>query len=111
MGKFIVLILLSVLLAACSPITAEETLPIEMIAFNSLSDKEQELIPTSPKDSTVTKETISAEIKSKITPTYDEKEVYSVVFNDTAINASGNIIVFVNLDKKTVIGKGFQELN
>lgn len=111
MRKFIILLLLSTLLVACSPMATEEALPIEMIAFNSLSDKEQELIPTSPKDSIVSKKAISAEIKSKISPNYDEEMVYLVVFNDTATNISGNLIVYVDLDKKTVIGKGFQNFN
>lgn len=111
MKKIIVLAFLSAMLTACSPIAAEKELPIEMIAFNSLSDKEQELIPTSPKDSVVTKQAVSTEIKSQIDSNYDEEEVYSVVFNDTATTTTGNLVVLIDLDKKNVVGKGVQELN
>lgn len=111
MKKTIVFTLLSAMLIACSPIAAEKELPIELLAFNSLSDEEQELIPTSPKDSVVAKQAVSTENKSNIDSSYDEEEVYSVVFNNSATNTTGNLIVFIDLDKKNVVGKGFQELN
>lgn len=109
MKKTFVLTFLSVLLIGCSSMAAEKELPIEMIVFNSLSDTEQELIPLSPKDSLVTKQAITTEIQPKIDSNYDEEEVYSVVFNDTATTTTGNLIVFIDLDKKRVVGKGFQE--
>lgn len=82
-----------------------------MIAYNSLSDKEQELIPTSPKDSSVTREEVSTKIKSHIHSTYEQEQVYSVVFNDTETTTSGNLIVYVDLDKKIVVGKGAQKID
>lgn len=111
MKKIIVFIFLAALLASCSPIAAEKEQSIEMIAFNSLSEKEQKLIPTSPKDSVVTKQALTAGIKSHIDSNYDKKEVYSVVFNDSATSKNGNLIVFIDLNKEVVIGKTVQGLN
>ena len=82
-------------------------LSIEMIAFNSLTKEEQDLIPVSPKDSIVEKITVSNEIKYYIDNDYDRDQVYSVTFNNTESNSSGELTVFVSLDKETVVGKGF----
>ncbi len=100
-----VLILLSAILFGCNLLSKNE-LPIEMIAFNSLSEKEQALIPVSPKDSLVKKVTVDNDIESLIDHDYDKNEVYSVTFNDTNTESSGNLIVFVDLNKKNVVGKG-----
>jgi hypothetical protein len=77
-----------------------------MVAFSSLSDKEQELILTSPKDSTVKQVSVSDELRI-VEKTYDSNQVYAVTFNNTAIHPSGNLVVYVALDEKTVVGKGF----
>ncbi|WP_088006955.1 hypothetical protein [Indiicoccus explosivorum] len=111
MRKIIVFNFFLAMLTACSPMSAEKELPIEMIAFNSLSDKEQELIPTSPKDSVVIKKAVSPEIQSKIDSNYDEEEIYLVVFNNTATATTGNLVVFIDLAKRSVVGKGVQELD
>ncbi|KAA0955185.1 hypothetical protein FQ085_16050 [Planococcus sp. ANT_H30] len=111
MKKWSVLILLVATLTACSSSITEKKLPIEMIAHNSLSDEEQLLIPTSPKDSLVTKEAVSAKIKAQFHSTYKQQQVYSVVFNGTDTATAGNLIVYVDLDQKTVVGKAFQELD
>lgn len=42
---------------------------------------------------------------------YQEKKVYAVVFNDTATDLAGNLIVYADLDKTNVVGKGVEELN
>lgn len=85
---------------------SENQLPIEMVAFNSLTDEERDLILVSPKDSIV-KQMPADEIKILINKSYDKDLVYSVTFNNTETNSSGNLVVFVGLDKKTVLGKGF----
>lgn len=90
----------------CNLIKPSE-LSIEMIAFNSLSKEEQGLITVSPKDSIVEKITVSDEIKSYIDNDYNEAQVYSVTFNGTETDSAGQLTVFVSLDKKTVVGKGF----
>lgn len=85
---------------------SKENVPIEMIAFNSLTDEEQDLIPVSPKDSIVKKVTVSGDIETFIDNNYQKDEVYSVSFNHSQMNSSESLVVFVDLDKKTVVGKG-----
>lgn len=84
-------------------------LPLEMVAFNSLSQDEQNLIPTSPKDSVLEKVNVTAEIKALLNDDYNKTKVYSVTFNHTESESNGNLVVFVDTDKKTVVGKGFKE--
>ncbi|WP_187143747.1 hypothetical protein [Bacillus tuaregi] len=86
---------------------SENQLPIEMVAFNSLADAERALIPVSPKDSIVKKVPINDGIKTSIDKSYGKEQVYSVTFNNTETDSSGKLVVFVSLDKKTVLGKGF----
>ncbi|WP_058307633.1 hypothetical protein [Gracilibacillus massiliensis] len=90
--------------------TTETTnqLPIEMIAFNSLTDEESALIPVSPKDSIVKKVPINNDIKKSIPKTYDKDMVHSVTFNNTETATNGNLVIFVALDKKTILGKMYQ---
>jgi hypothetical protein len=95
-------------LMGCNLIKHNENLPIEMIAFNCLTDEEQDLIPVSPKDSIVEEITVSSENKSYIDKDYDKDQVYSVTFNNTETDSSGKLTVFVDLDKETVVGKGFR---
>ncbi|WP_239619280.1 hypothetical protein [Cohnella mopanensis] len=99
-----ILLLIAVTLTGCHVFDSNKDLPIEMVAFNSLTDEEQDLIPVSPKDSIVKKVTVNDEIKSVIDKNYNKDEVYCVTFNNTETNASGNLVVFIDLDKKTVIG-------
>ncbi|WP_299094719.1 hypothetical protein [uncultured Metabacillus sp.] len=100
-------ILLFITLMGCNLVPSENKLSIEMIAFNSLTDEEQDLVPVSPKDSIVEKISVNNENKSLIDKGYDKDQVYSVTFNNTQTDSSGTLIVFVDLDKKTVVGKGF----
>lgn len=80
---------------------------MEMVAYNSLTDEEQDLIPVSPKDSSVEKVAVSQEIVSMIDEEYEKVEVYRVIFNNPDSNNSGKLVVFVDLDGETVVGKGF----
>lgn len=108
MNKFVfipILILLAITLIGFNVLDSKQDVPIELIAFASLTNKEKELIPVSPKDSYVKKVTVSAEIKSKIDNSYDEEEVYVVTFRHSETDTSGNLEVYIALDKKTVIGK------
>jgi hypothetical protein len=61
----------------------------------------------SPKDLIVKKVTVNGDVESLIGPNYNKDKVYSVSFNHSATDSSGNLVVFVDLDKKTVVGKGF----
>lgn len=108
MKKIVFLPLLFLIISGCNPPSSENKLTIEMVAFNSLSEEEQSLIPVSPKDSVIKKETVSNEMKSLIDHNYSEEQVYSVAFNDTATNTTGNLMVYVAVDKQTIVGKGFQ---
>ncbi|MBS4224200.1 hypothetical protein [Lederbergia citrea] len=102
-----ILLLLTITLTGCNLFDSKKELPIEMIAFNSLTDEERDLIPVSPKDSIVEKITINNENKSLIDKGYDKDQVYSVTFNNIETDSSGKLTVFVDLDKETVVGKGF----
>lgn len=83
-------------------------IPIEMVAFNSLTDAEQNKIIVSPKDSTVEKMIFDEELSNIIKKSYDKKKVYAVTFNHTATDNAGDLVVYVDLDKETVVGKGFK---
>jgi hypothetical protein len=85
----------------------ENQMPIEMVAFNSLTDEESALIPVSPKDSIVKQVPVNDDIKASIDLNYDKDQVYSVTFNNTETDTTENLVVYVGLDKKTVLGKGF----
>ncbi|WP_163539567.1 hypothetical protein [Gracilibacillus sp. YIM 98692] len=100
------LILLSIILTGCNLFDSKHNLPIEMVAFNSLTNEEKDLIPVSPKDSIVKKVAVNDDIESLIDNDYDKDHVYSVTFNNTETDSSGKLVVFVNLDKKIVVGKG-----
>lgn len=82
----------------------KDQLSLEMVAYNGLTQEEQDLIPISPKDAVVEKITVD-EIQSFIDQNYDKKEVYAVTFQNTAATSFENLTVFVSLDKKTVVGK------
>lgn len=83
------------------------TPPIEMVAFSSLTDEKQDLIPTSPKDSTVELISVSDTDSSLFNKPYANDQVYAVTFNNTVTDNSGNLVVYIALDESTVIGKGF----
>lgn len=108
-GVLGVLLIFMVIGAVSFYSASENQLPIEMVAFNSLTDEERALIPVSPKDSTVKKVPINVnvDIKIPIDKSYDKDQVFSVTFNNTETDSSGKLVVFVGLDKKTVVGKGF----
>lgn len=80
---------------------------MEMVAYNSLTDEEKDLIPVSPKDSSVEKVAVSQEIVSMMDEEYEKDEVYRVIFNNPDSNNSDKLVVFVDLDGETVVGKGF----
>ena len=85
----------------------ENQKPIEMVAFNSLTHEESALIPVSPKDSIVKQVPVNDDLQELIDMNYDKDQVYAVTFNNTATDTTGNLVVYVGLDKKTVLGKGF----
>lgn len=85
---------------------AEPRVPLEMVAYGGLTAQEKSLIPVSPKDSHVRKMRVNEEIKPFIKPDYEHEFVYSVTFHHTETDSSGNLVVFIDVDRKTVIGKG-----
>lgn len=104
---FSLLVFLYISLTGCGVLESKRNVPLEMVAYNSLSDEEKDLIPVSPKDSSVKKVAVSQEIRSMIDEDYDKDEVYSVIINNTESDTTGNLVVFLDLDKETVVGKGF----
>ncbi|MCM3600951.1 hypothetical protein M3175_09425 [Robertmurraya korlensis] len=103
---FSYLMFLYISLTGCRVWDLKSNTPLEMVAFNSLTDEEKDLIPVSPKDSKVEKVAVSQENISMINEDYEKDEVYSVTFNNTKSEETGNLVVFLDLDKETVVGKG-----
>ena len=85
-------------------------LPIQLVASNSLTNKEESLIIASPKDSKVEKVAVDDKVEAMINKDYSKRKVYKVTFNHTATESRGNLMVFVDTDKKTVVGKGVDEV-
>ncbi|MFC4388933.1 hypothetical protein ACFOZ1_14110 [Gracilibacillus marinus] len=81
-------------------------LPLEMIAFNSLTDEEQSLIPVSPKDSIIEELEVNDKIRRMLRE-YEKDTLYSITFNNTETDTTGLIVVYLSLDKETVLWKGF----
>ncbi|QTD42127.1 hypothetical protein [Sporosarcina sp. Te-1] len=102
----LLLILTVSFLPGCQSAETQSDVLIEMLAFSSLTEEEQQLIPASPKDSTVRKVMITEEIQPFIEKSYDQDEIYSVTFHNTESNTDGDLTVFVDLEKRTVVGKG-----
>lgn len=94
------------MLTGCQMGGSKNEVPIEMVAFGSLTEEEQQLIPVSPKDSTVQKVQVTKEIEPFIEKDYGQDELYIVTFHYKETD-SEELSVFVGADKKTVIGKGF----
>ncbi|MBM7602887.1 PBP1b-binding outer membrane lipoprotein LpoB [Metabacillus crassostreae] len=108
MTKFSVLpllFLLNMMLTGCMSYESKSSLPIEMIAFNSLTKEEQNSIPVSPKDSTVEKINVDEKNRLLFHKDYNKEQVYSVTFNN--LENADKLQVFIDLDKETVIGKVF----
>lgn len=85
--------------------------PIQLVAYNDLTDEEESLIPISPKDSEVEIAAVDDYVKSVIDPAYSKKILYKVTFNHTETRSKGNLVLFVDIDKKSVVGRGFDEKN
>ena len=100
-------ILLSLSLSGCNIFDSKQSLSIEMVAFNSLTDVEKDLILVRPNDLTIEKVAVNDDIEPFIESDYDKDKLYSVTFNHTETDSSGNIVVFVDLDKITIVGKAF----
>lgn len=72
----------------------------EMVAYNSLDEKEQSLT-ISPENSTVTKVNVED-------AALDEKHIYAVTFSDTATSKHGDLVVYLDENGQQEIGKSFQ---
>ena len=88
----LLLLLLALNMTGCSLFESENDIPIEMVAFSSLTDEEKVLIIASPKDSIVKKVSVNGEIKSVMDKYYNKDEVYSITIHHTATNSSGNLM-------------------
>jgi hypothetical protein len=105
-------VFITISISGCNLLEVEESLTgIEMIAFNSLTNAEQDKIPVSPMDSVVQKITVNDDLGSRIGDEFVGKKLYSVTFNHTETESLGNLIVYVGLDKKTVVGNGYEDIN
>ena len=98
---------LSLISMLCFVLFQKESLPIEMVAFNSLTQTEQDKIPVSPKDSTVKKVVVQRDAAVLTDQDYNGKKVYAVTFNHTATDSLGDLVVYVDLNKHSIAGKGF----
>lgn len=106
LGVFVIFMVIGIV-SFYSASKTENQMPIEMVAFNSLTDEESALISASPKDSIVKQVPVNDDLRESIDINYDKDQVYTVTFNNTATDTTGNLVVYVGLDKKTVLGKGF----
>ena len=86
-----------------------EKMPIQMIAFNSLTKEEENKIPVSPKDSVVNKVTVSEELGKQLGDKFTGHIIYTVTFNNTEDASNGRLVVYINKDRKTIIGKGYEK--
>ncbi|WP_096155316.1 MULTISPECIES: hypothetical protein [Bacillus] len=105
MKKVPVIIFLLLSLTACDFLNSHP-LSLEMVAYNSLTDEETARIPVSPKDARVELIEVNDKINEYLNPEYENNKVYSITFKHTETELTGNLIVFIALDKKTVVGKG-----
>ena len=62
----------------------------------------------SPKDSSVEKVQVDDVIKKFVNDHYEKDQVYEVTFNYTETPSTGNLVVYVDLDEVSVIGKGYK---
>ncbi|MCM3409198.1 hypothetical protein [Metabacillus litoralis] len=111
MKKHILISLLaciSMFISGCNFFKGDK-LPIEMVAFNSLTKEEQDKIPVSPKDSSVKKVTVNDELSEQLGNNLIDKRLYAVIFNGTETDSLGKLIVYVDLNKETVVGKGYEK--
>jgi hypothetical protein len=107
-AKISIVICLTFLITGCN-LFKNDKLPIEMIAFNYLTNEEQNKIPVSPKDSVVKEITVREELGQKLGKKLIGKTIYTVTFNHTEDDSSGKLVVYIAKDKKTVIGKGYEK--
>lgn len=103
---FSIITLLTYVLLGCNSNKSS----LEMIAFNSLSVEEKELIPTSPKDSVVETIDVTTDVKVFLDDEYNKAQVYSVTFNHTENESNENLVVFIDADnEEKVVGKVYAE--
>ncbi|MFS0656834.1 hypothetical protein [Bacillus sp. 179-C3.3 HS] len=109
MKKRLVLFLITIVfsISGCSSFKGEDKSTKEMIAYQSLTTDEQKLIEVSPKDSKVEKVKVTNEMKEKLESSYRGESVYSVIFNDTNTKEHGELVVYLDEDGKSVVGKGY----
>ena len=79
---------------------------VEMVAFSSLSDAQQDLVQITPKESTAEIIAVDAVTRTLIDPAYTGSEVMAVTFHRTATEAAGDLVVFLDLEGTTVVGQG-----
>lgn len=79
---------------------------IEMQAYTALDNDEKGRIPVSPKDAVVAKVTVDEGIAAHIGSRHMGTKVYSVMFHQTSTASSGNLVVYLNIDRTKVLGKG-----
>ncbi|QPC45886.1 hypothetical protein [Mangrovibacillus cuniculi] len=102
----VTLIIVSILITGCDLVGSSNELPLEMVAYNSLTREEQKQIPVSPKDSSVQVLSVDETIKSYLPNDYKDDKVHAVIFRGTETDNEGNLTVFLGQDRKSVIGKG-----
>ncbi|MBW3112628.1 hypothetical protein KYJ26_12355 [Bacillus sp. MCCB 382] len=93
-----------VLLSAC-----QRQLPIEMVAFNSLSQEKADQIPVTPKDSEVWEVKVDKALGKHIGEEWIGQSIYKVAFNHTENGSIGRLVVYIGRDQKTVIGTGYEK--
>ncbi|MCJ1907688.1 hypothetical protein [Planococcus ruber] len=83
--------------------------PILLVAYNDLTDEEESLIQLTPKDSEVEITVVDEAIKKVIDSGYTKKLLYKVTFRHTETQSAGNLVLYVDMNKEAVVGRGFDE--
>ncbi|MCA1060178.1 hypothetical protein LCL96_14665 [Rossellomorea aquimaris] len=102
-SRFILIYTFFVLMSGCY-----RQLSIEMVAFNHLSQEEKTKIPVSPKDSDVEEVTVGKGLGKHIGEKWIGRSIYKVAFNGTEDESLGRLVVYIDKDQKTVIGKEYE---
>ncbi|MBN8193274.1 hypothetical protein JI667_14075 [Bacillus sp. NTK074B] len=86
MSRLIWLGTVLVLMSAC-----QRQLPIEMVAFNSLSQEKADKIPVTPKDSDVREVKVGKTLGKHLGEEWIGQSVYAVAFNHTEHESTGRL--------------------
>jgi hypothetical protein len=102
---FLAVILFAVFIAGC---TSKKVDPMVKIAYNFLSKNEKRQIKGDWRDAKIHKVNMNPNGSIVLKQIESGKEVYSISFPSKKLTL-GDIVIFIDLDKETVVGKGLRD--